>query len=67
MTPKEATGETPFSLVFGTEDVIPTEVELPSYRIKNYVEQENNVALLIEMLSSNNPISGPEAPGRKVL
>ena len=45
-TLKEATGETPFSLVFRTEAVIPTEVGLPSYRVENYAEQENNVALL---------------------
>ena len=45
-TPKEATGETPFSLVFGIEAVILAEVGLPSYRVESYVKQENNVALL---------------------
>ena len=45
-TPKEATGETPFSLVFGTKAVIPTEVGLLSYRVENYADQENDVALL---------------------
>ena len=45
-TPKEATRETPFSLVFGTEAVIPAEVGLSSYRIENYAEQENDMALL---------------------
>ena len=44
--PKEATGETPFSLVFETKAVIPAEVGLPSYKVENYAEQENNVALL---------------------
>ena len=44
--PKEATGETPFSLVFGIEAVIPAEVKLPSYRVENYTEQEKNMALL---------------------
>ena len=39
-------GETLFSLVFGTEAIIPAEVELPGYRIENYTEKENNVALL---------------------
>ena len=37
-TPKEATRETSFSLVFGTEAVIPVEDGFPSYRAKNYVE-----------------------------
>ena len=45
-TPKEATGETPFSLVFGTEAIIHSEVRLPSYRVENFTEQENDVALL---------------------
>ena len=45
-TPKEATGETPFSSVFRTKAVIPAEVRLPSYQIENYVKEENDVALL---------------------
>ena len=45
-TPKEATEETPFSLVLGTEVVIPVKVGLPSYRVENYTESKNNVALL---------------------
>ena len=44
--PKEVIGEMRFSLVFGTEAVIPTEVELPSYRVENYAKQESNIALL---------------------
>ncbi|XP_070049539.1 uncharacterized protein [Nicotiana tomentosiformis] len=31
-TPKTSTGETPFSLVYGTDTVIPVEVEEPSLR-----------------------------------
>ena len=45
-TPKEATGETPFSLVFGTKAIITTKVGLPSYRVENYSKQENDIALL---------------------
>ena len=37
-TPKEATGETSFSLVFETKAVIPAEVRLLSYRVQNYSE-----------------------------
>ena len=37
-TPKEATGETTFSLVFGTKEVIPAEVGLLSYRIESFIE-----------------------------
>ena len=45
-TPKGATGETSFSLVFGTEAVILAEVKLLSYRVENFIEQDNGVALL---------------------
>ena len=45
-TPKRATGETPFTLVFGIEAVIPAEVELPSYRVENFTERENGEAIL---------------------
>ena len=45
-TPKGATRETPFSLVFGTKAVIPAEVGLPSYRVKNFTERENGAAIL---------------------
>ena len=45
-TPKEAIGETPFYLVFGTKAIIPAEVGLRSYRVENYFKQENDVALL---------------------
>ena len=34
--PKEATGETPFSLMFKTEAIIPAEVGLLSYKVENY-------------------------------
>ena len=46
MTPKKATREIPFPLVFGIEAIIPAEVGLPSYRVENYFEQENDIALL---------------------
>ena len=45
-TPKEATGETPFSLVFRTKALIPAEVGLPSYRVENFTKQGNDVAIL---------------------
>ena len=45
-TMKAATGEIPFSLAFGTEAIIPPEVGLLSYRVENYSEQENDIALL---------------------
>ncbi|KAL0457986.1 UNVERIFIED_CONTAM: hypothetical protein Slati_0425800 [Sesamum latifolium] len=44
-TARSITGETPFSLVYGSDDVIPTEAKLESFRIQHY-EPENNDHLM---------------------
>ncbi|XP_071740818.1 uncharacterized protein [Rutidosis leptorrhynchoides] len=44
-TPKDTTNETPFSLVYGTEVVIPAEVLIPTNRITTFDEQQNDEAL----------------------
>ncbi|XP_071735569.1 uncharacterized protein [Rutidosis leptorrhynchoides] len=44
-TPKDSTNETPFSLVYGTEAVIPTEVLVQTKRITAFDEQHNDEAL----------------------
>ncbi|GKV40452.1 hypothetical protein SLEP1_g48097 [Rubroshorea leprosula] len=48
-TPSSATGETPFSLAYGAEAVIPMEVGLPSNRSDRHDDQ-NNEQLLRENL-----------------
>ena len=40
-TTRVPTRETPFRLTFGTEAVIPVEVEPTSYRVKTYEDQKN--------------------------
>ncbi|XP_074277331.1 uncharacterized protein LOC141600970 [Silene latifolia] len=47
-TPKVATGQTPFSLVYGAEAVIPSDVQVPTYQYANTTEERNQV----EMASS---------------
>ena len=42
MTARTPTGETPFQLAYGSEAVIPTEVGLISYRIRNHDEGGND-------------------------
>ncbi|KAK9050039.1 hypothetical protein SSX86_030992 [Deinandra increscens subsp. villosa] len=42
--PKTSNGETPFSLVYGTEAVIPAEIGMPSYRLQMQVT-DNEEAL----------------------
>ncbi|XP_071729044.1 uncharacterized protein [Rutidosis leptorrhynchoides] len=44
-TPKDSTNETPFSLVYGTEAVIPAEVLVLTNRITTFDEQQNDEAL----------------------
>ncbi|KAL0378455.1 UNVERIFIED_CONTAM: hypothetical protein Sradi_3151000 [Sesamum radiatum] len=40
-TPRGSTGESPFSLVYGTEAIIPTELGMPSHRVMNFSEECN--------------------------
>ncbi|XP_039803912.1 uncharacterized protein LOC120668014 [Panicum virgatum] len=40
-TPNRATGFTPFFLVYGTEAVLPMDLEYGSPRLKDYQEQQN--------------------------
>ncbi|XP_012843350.1 PREDICTED: uncharacterized protein LOC105963488 [Erythranthe guttata] len=42
---RETTGESPFSLVYGSEAVIPVEVGLPSSRIMNFQETAYSMRL----------------------
>ncbi|XP_071700367.1 uncharacterized protein [Rutidosis leptorrhynchoides] len=42
---KKSTSETPFSLVYGSEAMIPAEIFVPTHRIANFDENANNVAL----------------------
>ena len=48
-THKSVTGHTPFSLAFGTEAVIPIELEVPSHRV-TYYDPKTNQNLLLESL-----------------
>ncbi|KAL0373591.1 UNVERIFIED_CONTAM: hypothetical protein Sradi_3274800 [Sesamum radiatum] len=40
-TTRGSTGETPFSLVYGTEAIIPAELGIPSHRVMNFSEECN--------------------------
>ncbi|KAL0416307.1 UNVERIFIED_CONTAM: hypothetical protein Slati_3462600 [Sesamum latifolium] len=41
-TPRGSAGESPFSLVYGTEAIIPAELGIPSHRVMNFSEESNN-------------------------
>ncbi|XP_074288968.1 uncharacterized protein LOC141614113 [Silene latifolia] len=57
-TPKVGTGQTPFSLVFGVEVVIPSEVSVPTHRSgcitedRNQVEMASNLDTIDELRTS---------------
>ena len=44
-TPSNATGETPFSLIYGSEAIIPLEVGLPSTRVAGFDKDENDTRM----------------------
>ncbi len=48
-TPRNSTGETPFSLTYGVEAVIPLEVGLHTLRSEEY-DQENNELIMAKDL-----------------
>ncbi|KAL0367439.1 UNVERIFIED_CONTAM: hypothetical protein Sradi_3634000 [Sesamum radiatum] len=48
-TPKGSTGESPFTLVYGTKAIIPDELEMPSHRVLHF-SKEDNTKLLREHL-----------------
>ena len=42
ITPRTIIGETPFSLVYGAEAIIPVEIGMEIHRIQSYEVKENN-------------------------
>jgi hypothetical protein len=44
-TPREPKGETPLKLAFGTDAVIPAEVSIPSPRVEQFDEEQNESRL----------------------
>ncbi|KAL0411430.1 UNVERIFIED_CONTAM: hypothetical protein Slati_3732700 [Sesamum latifolium] len=44
-TPRGSTGESPFTLVYGTEAIIPAELGMPSHRILHFNEEHNSQLL----------------------
>ena len=49
ITVRIPTGETPFKLAYGSEAVIPIEVHMASYRVKEYQAEENEVQLRLNL------------------
>ncbi|KAL5555466.1 hypothetical protein UlMin_037702 [Ulmus minor] len=56
---RATTGETPFSLAYGVEAVIPIEISLPTFCVDNFDEKSNDVllALTTDLLEEKREIS----------
>ncbi|XP_034199529.1 uncharacterized protein LOC117614741 [Prunus dulcis] len=52
---RTSTGETPFSMAFGSEAVVPVEIGEPSYRTESFAPKENEEAmsLSLDLLEEN--------------
>ncbi|GFZ18422.1 hypothetical protein Acr_27g0001610 [Actinidia rufa] len=48
-TSRIPTGETPYSMVFGTELVVPVEIGMPSFRISNFDKESNEAELRLNL------------------
>ncbi|KAM1454068.1 hypothetical protein ACFXTO_003625 [Malus domestica] len=46
---RTSTREPPFSLPFGTEAVVPVELEQATFRVQNYVQSENDKQLTLNL------------------
>ncbi|XP_071728435.1 uncharacterized protein [Rutidosis leptorrhynchoides] len=49
-TPKRSNRETPFSLAYGTEAVLPTEIQVLSTRTANTEDNEENLRLNLDLV-----------------
>jgi hypothetical protein len=56
---KSSNGETPYSLMYGSEAVIPAEVEIPSYRRMNVksIDNDHELRLNLELLEEQRQIA----------
>ncbi|CAL8991185.1 unnamed protein product, partial [Prunus brigantina] len=48
-TQRSSTGETPFSLTFGSEAVIPVEIGMPTHRVVHFDPQQNDEQLALDL------------------
>nr|GEZ13277.1 reverse transcriptase domain-containing protein [Tanacetum cinerariifolium] len=56
---KSSNGDTPFSLTYGTEAVIPTEIEMPTYRttVVDAVNNDEELRLNLDLLEERRELA----------
>ena len=65
-TVRTPTGETPFWLAYGSEAIIPAEVELISYRVDNHNEGRNDEAMCLQLNLLDKVRTAAELIGHKL-
>ncbi|XP_071700134.1 uncharacterized protein [Rutidosis leptorrhynchoides] len=55
-TPKRSNGETPYSLVYGTEAVLPAEIQVLTNRTANLEENEENLRLNLDLMEEREKL-----------
>ncbi|MGV7343168.1 hypothetical protein PJI17_31205, partial [Mycobacterium kansasii] len=65
-TPQSSTGETPFSLSYGSEAIVPLEIGLPTARVKNYHGDQNaeQISANLDLLEEIREVSKLRAAAR---
>ena len=48
-TARNATGETPFSLAYGIDAIVPAETEIPTFWVETFNEENNDEAMRLEL------------------
>nr|XP_043625790.1 uncharacterized protein LOC122597237 [Erigeron canadensis] len=48
-TPKQSNGKTPFSLAFGSEAVLPAEIQVSTCRMANITEEDNDTEMRLKL------------------
>ena len=48
-TAQNFTGETPFSITYEIEAMVPIKIEIPTFRVEIFNEQDNNKAMRLEL------------------
>ncbi|XP_043815293.1 uncharacterized protein LOC122724412 [Manihot esculenta] len=61
-TPRTSTKETPFALAFGTEAVVPIELQVPTHRVQFHDENANSDKLRSQGKKPEGRRPGPEKP-----
>ncbi|OAY48321.2 hypothetical protein MANES_06G124050v8 [Manihot esculenta] len=64
-TPRTSTKETPFALAFGTEAVVPVELQIPTHRVQFANESTNDDKLRSNLDALEEPVITTKGSGKE--